>query len=145
MPSGKTIAALLVAVTIGAVLMMPIVDTINANTGEVTVEDDDLTADVGTWQDLDGYSVVSGSETVEYRTNESDSWSTAQTSDYDLDEEAGQIQFTSSGNVSDGDYVSVDYDYEATDGTTSTVLGIVPTLIGLLLLVALGNRVTEDL
>lgn len=145
MPSGKTIAALLVAVTIGAVLMTPIMSTISDNTGEVDT-DEELTAEIDTWQELDGYSIVSGSETVEYRTNESDSWTTANSgTDYEIDEEPGEIQFLSSGNISEGDQVNASYSYEATDQTTTTVLGIVPILVALLLLVTLADRVQGGL
>lgn len=145
MPSAKTIATILVAVTIGAVLMTPIMSTINDNTGEVDVTDEELTAANGSWQDLDGYSIVSGSETVEYRTNTSDSWTEATSTDYELDEEAGEIRFTDAGNVSEGDYVSINYTYEATDSTTTTVLGIVPVLVALLLLVSLASKVQGGL
>lgn len=145
MPSGKQIAAVLVAVTIGAVLMMPIMSTISENTGEVET-DANFTAETDTWQELDGYSIVTDSETVEYRTNDGDMWTTADSgTDYELDEDSGDIQFLSSGNVSDGDQISMAYTYEATDSTTTTVLGIVPILVALLLLTALADRVQEGL
>lgn len=145
MASSKGIIVVLIAVTIGAVLFLPIMDVVNENTGEVTVEDESLTAEIDTPQDLDGYAVIDGTETVEYSTDDGDSWTEAMSSDYSLDTESGEITFTSDGNVSEGDQVRVGYDYEATDSTTTTVVGIVPLFIALLLLVALARKVTEGL
>jgi len=146
MVSGKSIAGLLVAVTIAATLFMPINSAITSNSGDITVTDEEVTADIGNETQLDGYSIEDGSETVEWYNETSSSWETVSSgTDYSMDYEQGTITALSGGTINDGDDLRVDYTYAATDGTTSTVMGLIPMFLGLLMLVSLAKPVMESL
>ncbi len=146
MVSGKSIAGLLVAVTIAATLFMPINSAITGNTGDITVENETVTADIGNATDLDGYSIEDGSETVEWYNESSSSWETVSSgTDYEMNYDEGSITALSGGTINDGDDLRVDYTYAATDGTTSTVMGLIPMFLGLLMLVSLAKPVMDSL
>lgn len=146
MPSGKTIAGLLVAVTIAATLFIPINDAISNSSGEVVVDDETVTADVGNAVALDGYSIIDGSETVERYNSTSDSYETVSSgTDYEIDNNQGTITALEGGAINDGDELRVSYEYEATDGTTSTVMGLIPMMLGLLILVTLAKPIMDSM
>lgn len=144
MVSGRGIAAILIGATIAAVLFMPINSAVADNTGEVEVDDEELAASTGDWQELDGYDIVSDSETVEWYNDSSSSWETVSSgSDYEMDDEAGQIRTLSGGTIEDGDDVRVSYTYAATDGMTTAVVVLIPLFVALLILWKLSQPIME--
>jgi len=133
---------LTVVVAVGMVLMTPIVDTVNNNTGQQTVTNETVNATYDERLELQGYEIAEGSETV-YGYNESaDSYEVAPESDYTMHYESGGITLNSSSTLIDeGETVKVTYDYQATSELTSLVLGFIPVMIGVLLLVVVASRV----
>jgi len=132
---------LMIAVAIAATLVTPFTGAIAGHTGTVSVNEK-VTADVGTYQDIDGYDVDAGTFSAELS---SDGTALTEGTDYNLNETAGTIEFIDSTNVNDGDSVDLSYDYQATDGTTSTITGLLPLFVGLLILVTLAAGVTSRL
>lgn len=144
MVDAKKMAGVMVAVTIAAVLFSPIATVIGDNTGDQTVTNETVNANHGEYVDLTGYAIEDGSETV-YEYNEtSGSWETATSgTDYEMDYPPGEIQTLSGGSISDGDEIRVSYSYEATSGTTTTVLTMTPMFVALLILGTLAARVND--
>lgn len=146
MVKGEQIAGLLVAVTIAAVLFSPVATVVSDNTGEQTVTNETVTASHGDWVELNGYAIQEDSETVYWHNSTSDQWEEATSpDDYEMDYPPGAIRTNSSGTIPDGDEIRVSYTYEATSGTTSTVLGMVPMFVALLILVTLAVKVEDGL
>jgi hypothetical protein len=146
MADAKKLAALMVGVTIAAVLFSPIASTIGANTGDQTVTNETVVVSHGEYVDLSGYQVETGSETVYYTNDTSGEWEQAtRGTDYEMDYPPGQIQALSSGSIDDGEEVRVSYTYQATDGTTTTVLTMVPMFVGLLILGTIAARVMDEM
>lgn len=139
MPSSKQIVALLVAVTIAATLFVPVFDIVGQNTGTVSVANESVVANVGEPVDLDGYDVDETSVVV------TSDGSTVATSDYSVDAGPGTITFADGGNVTDGETVEVSYAYAATSGTTSTLTGLIPLFMALLILGILASKITDGL
>jgi hypothetical protein len=132
---GRTIAGFLIAATVAITLFNPISAAVDGNSGDVDVTNESLTATPGDYQDLDGYDVKSGSETVYWYNSSSSSYEAVSSpDDYEMNYSSGSIVFNSSGKVSSGDDVKVSYTYAATDGTTSTVVALVPLFVALLVL-----------
>jgi len=134
--SGKIIAIVL-AVVLGIVVMQPVVGAVNDNTGTVT-EAENVTADLGNYSDLGGYDVVDGTVTVEPAGGGT---AYSEGTDYEVALDNGSIKTLSSGGISDGETLNVTYDYEATDSSTTTVLGFVPVMFGVLLFVVVSRGV----
>ena len=146
MVSARNIAVLAVALVIGVTLLSPINSAVIDNTGEVDVDDESLTAEIGEWQSLAQSNLVEDSETVEYYDNDTDEWVTAtEGTDYEINYEDGSVQFLEDGAVSEGDDVRVSYTYEATDNMTTTVLNLIPLFVALFLLVALARPLMNGL
>lgn len=144
MASGKEVAGLLIALTFAAVLITPIADTVNGNSGSVEVTNESLTAEVGEYQELDGYDIDSDSETVYWLNSTSGDYEVITAGDdYELNESAGTIKFTESGVVDDGDDVKVSYTYQATSGTVSTILDLLPLFAGLVILGVMAAKVQQ--
>jgi hypothetical protein len=142
MARGKQIAALLIGVTIVATLFTPITTSIAENTGTSTVEDERLVATLDEANELRGYQIQDGTVTVEY--DDGAGYTTAtQGSDYTIDREAGTITPLSTGNISGGDELRVDYTYQATSGSTTTIVGLVPLFMGLIILVTMYAKMRE--
>lgn len=139
MVSGQQIATVLIAVTIAATLLNPIASTVTQNTGTQTVSNETVTAHYGKYTDLDGYKIVSGSETVYNASGATMSSGT----DYKIATKNGSIEALNGGSIADGNTIKVSYDYQATDGTTTTVIGLVPLFVGLLMLVVLAAKLME--
>lgn len=136
----------MIALTIGAVMLVPVVDIVDSNNGEVDVENETVTTNASYTEtyDLQGFNIVNGSETVERYDSGTDSWNTLSAgTDYELNETNGSVEFLSGGNVSEGDEVRASYTYEATTGTVSTVVGLIPLFLALLLLVPLATKVQD--
>lgn len=142
MPSTRSIVAVMIVAMIAATLFIPIQDAVSGNTGTVSVTNETVTADVGNPVELDGYKLVNSSITV-YEYNDSKGAYQEATAgiDYVTGDENGSITVEgTSDEIQDGEDVKVTYDYEATDSTTSTVAGLIPTFTALLILVVLADR-----
>lgn len=146
MASGKQLAAVLIAVTFAAVLFTPFYDAVQDNSGDVTVTNESLTADPGTYQELKGYRINDGSETVYWYNSSSGSYETVSSpGDYEMDNDQGRIKLNSSGKASAGDDVKATYTYAATDSTTTTVLDLAPLLFALLMIGVIGAEVQKQM
>lgn len=131
----------ILAVTIGAVLFIPFANTVSSNTGTQNVTGETVTADLGNFQDLGGYSVNSATVSV----SDASGNSVADT-EYKINESAGSIQFDSGTTaVSDGEDVTVDYQFDATNTQTTQVAALLPLLLALLLLVTLASRIMKKM
>jgi len=140
------ITGLLLAVTIGAIFFVPVVDVINGSTGEVEVDNSTVTNNVSFTEsyDLRGDNITAGSETIEVYNTTSGSYETLTGgTDYALNEDTGEIQFSDTAAVSAGDEVRASYLYQATDGIVTSITGLLPVFLALLLLVPLANKVQE--
>lgn len=146
MASMKQIVGVALAVAIAAILLGPVVTAVNDGTGTQSVTNETVTVETGEYVEFDGYSVVEDSVTV-YAENDSDEWVEAEEgTDYKIDYDAGSIEaLDGSTLIEDGDTVKITFDYEATDEMTSTVIGYGPVFMGLLLMVTVGMKVTEEL
>ncbi len=142
----KQIVGVALAVAIAAILLGPVVTAVNDGTGTQSVTNETVTVETGEYVEFDGYSVVEDSVTV-YAENDSDEWVEAEEgTDYKIDYDAGSIEaLDGSTLIEDGDTVKITFDYEATDEMTSTVIGYGPVFMGLLLMVTVGMKVTEEL
>jgi hypothetical protein len=139
--AAKLVLGVALAVTIGIIVLQPVVGAINDSTG-VQTEVENVTADVGNYTDLAGYDLKSGTITV----NSSGGTTTyAQGSDYEVALDNGSLLVLSSGTISDGETLNVSYDYQATDSTTTTVLGFIPVMFGTLLIVAAARGVQRGM
>lgn len=133
--------AVFIAVAIAAILLGPTITAVQDNTGTQTINES-VTADVGNWTQLEGYQIVEDSETIETTGGVT---LTAGT-DYEMAYENGSIMALSgSTEISDGDTLEATYDYEATSGMTTTVIGYGPLFLGLLLLVTIAAKVQESI
>lgn len=139
---GAQIAALVIGLTVAAVFFVPITDSINSNTGEIEVDDESFEATIDEAEDLSGYSIVDGSVTVEYDDG-TEYVDASEGTDYEIENGPGDLTVLEGGSISEGDDVRVSYTYEATDGTTTVVAGIIPLLVALLLLVPMARRLQE--
>ena len=146
MASSKQIAAVLLAATIGAVLFMPFSSAVTDNTGEVTIDNETAVASVDEPVELDGYNIATDSETVERYNETSSSWEqTASGTDYSIDYEAGTISILDGGSISAGDELRVSYRYQATSGTTTTIVGLLPLFLALLILGSLAGPIMDQM
>ncbi|WP_225336640.1 hypothetical protein [Halomicrobium urmianum] len=133
------VARVAIVAVIAVVLVSPFISVVDSNVGEQSVANESVTADVGNYVELDGYQLVDGSVTVEAE----DGTSYSEGSDYEVDYESGELQALSGGNISDGETVYTSYDYESTSGTTTTIAGLLPLFLALLILVVLARAVMD--
>jgi len=140
MPGNSKIAAVVIAVSIAVTLIGPFASTITGSTGVVSVSGD-VDADTGNYQEIEGYDI----DTSNITATDSGGTTLTQGTDYELNATDGTIKFLSGGSVSSGDQVDLDYSYQATDGTTTTITGLLPVFLGLLILVPIANEVTNRL
>jgi hypothetical protein len=141
----RQIVAFIVGITIVVTVFSPFSVIVNDNSGTTTVSDETLTADVGNFSDLRGYNIDSGSLSVERYNTTSDSYESVAGSDYELEADAGRLKPLASGAIEDGDELRVDYDYRVTDGTTTTIVEILPTIVVLTILGLIGLRLQEGM
>lgn len=137
---------LVVAITIGAVFFVPVVDVIDGSTGEVQVENETVTtnASFSETYELSGDNITAGSETVEVYS--SGSWTTLTAgTDYALNEAEGTLQFSDTTDVSAGDEIRASFTYQATDGIVTSIAGLLPVFLGLLLLVPMANKIQDEM
>ncbi len=137
---------LLLAVTIGAIFFVPVVDVIDNTTGEVQIENETVTTNASFTDtyELSGDNITAGSETIEV--DSSGSWTTLTAgTDYALNEGEGTIQFSDTTDVSTGDEIRASFTYQATDGIVTSIAGLLPVFLALLLLVPMANKIQEEM
>lgn len=140
----KGITTLVIALTIGAVFFIPVVDIINSNSGTQTINESVVTDNASFTEtyDLEGYDIVAGSETIE--ANDGSGWVTLTSgTDYTLTDSNAQLELNDTANVNAGDEIRATYDYEATSGMVTSITGLLPVFLALILLVPMANRVSE--
>lgn len=135
-----SVAKVAVALAIAVTLVVPFASVVGGNTGEVGISES-VTAEVDTYQDIEGYDI----DTSNFTATDSGGTELTEGTDYELNATDGSVQFLSSGAVSDGDEVDLEYSYQATSGTTSTITGLLPLFVALLILVPIANEVTNRL
>jgi len=134
MVSTKGIVTLVIALTIAGSLLVPMSDIVTGTTGTVE-KTENVTAQNGEYVELTGYDIQSVNNVTDSDGNAVDS------GNYTVDTDNGRIRFDTTGVVSNGETVTVGYTYQATDGSTTAVAGIVPVLFALILLVKLANQI----
>lgn len=138
MVDARKLMAVVVVATIAGTLLGPLGASVADSTGQVDVQAENVTAN-NEFQDLRGYDIESGSVTVE----DSDG-NAVDSGDFTVRNQAGEIRIDNSTStvVSDGERVEVSYTYQATDGSTTTVAGLIPLMAALLILVTFAARMT---
>lgn len=140
------VIGLVIALTIAGTLFVPINDVVSSNTGQQTVTNETVTASNSSYVDLEGYNIQENSETVHWYNSTSDSWETTTAgTDYEMAYENGSIIALDGGTISDGDELRVTYDFQATDGSTTTVVTLIPLFVGLLMLGIMAGKIQEAL
>ena len=130
MPSGRVVAATLIAMTIVAVFIGPLASITNDNTGEVEFEDS-VTGSTSEYVEIPGIYDITSNYTVEL----DDGTSLSEGTDYQLNQTDGTILVDSgSSTASDGDTLVIRGEYQASGTTTTTVATLVPLFAGLLIL-----------
>jgi type II secretory pathway pseudopilin PulG len=142
MASGRQIAALLIAVTVAGAMLPAVFSSLSDNSGTVQVENETLTASLNESNDLRGYNVDSGTVVVEYDTGSGYQTAT-QGTDYTVDRDGGAITPLGNGNISAGDPLRVDYTYQATSGSTTTIVQLIPLFVALIIMVAMYAKMQE--
>lgn len=146
MANTSKIAGVMIALTVAAVLLNPIAGVVNDNSGDQDVVNESVTAQHDEYVDLDGYDVETDSETVYFQNGTAGTWEEAtKGTDYEMNYTAGSVQALSSGEIEDGEELKVSYTYAATDGTTTTVVSMVPLFVALLILGVIASRVQDGL
>lgn len=141
MVSSRQLIALAVGLVIGVSMIGVLIPVVNDNVGEQTPDNESVTANIGEWQDLEGWDIDPNSETV---LNSTDTELT-QGTDYEMNNTAGEIKFLSTASTSDGEAMQVSYTYQASSSTATTVLDLVALFVALVLLVALSRPIQEEL
>lgn len=136
------VVSVVIAVTIAAIIGVTVGigvvgDVVGDNTGTQSVTNESVTGSLeyNTTYDLDGFEVVSGSQTVYVENGSAGSFESLASSEYTLDERRGELEVTGQTGSSSGDEVKITYDYEATDGTATTILDLLTLFIALIILV----------
>jgi len=140
MKTGAKVTTVVIAMTIAAVFIGPLVSVIGAQSGTVGVGNEEATIYTDEWTDLEGFDI-----TANFTLETTDGTTLSEGTDYELNQTAGTITAKDgSSSVSDGDTVVATYEYQATDGTTTTIVNLVPLFAALLILgtaaVAIQNR-----
>lgn len=144
MRTASIVLGLAVFAAVGVILLGPVAEVTQSNTGVQTVTNETVYANYNQSVDLRGYDIQPNTETV-WGLNETSGTYEQATSgtDYTLNDGAGTIEFNSSSTLIDsGEEVKVSYDYEAAGALPSLVIGFIPLAIGLLLFVGISSRVT---
>jgi hypothetical protein len=145
MASAKTVMGVAIALAIAATFVGPIVSAVNSNSGAVDVTNETVTADIGNAVDLDGYNIDNSTVTVYEYNDSAGAYETATAgADYEMGLGNGSIvALGTSDNIQDGEDVKVTYTYQATSGASTTVLGLIPLFLALLILGVLAERVQD--
>lgn len=140
------IAFVLVAI-IGMVFLTPVVQAVDDNSGQQSITNETVTAQHGEYVDLGGYAIDSSSETVWGYNDTSGSYEQATSgTDYDMNYSAGEIQANSSSSlIQDGEDIKVSYTYQASNESTSVILGFIPVMFGTLIFAKLAQGVQKQL
>jgi hypothetical protein len=134
------------AAVFGLIFLQPVVGAVNDNTGQQSVTNETVTADLDSYVDLGGYDVDEGSVTVYGFNDTSSSYETVADADYDVREPEGELRVNSSASVvQDGETVKVSYDYQASDGVATTVIQFVPVIMATLVLFVLSQGVQRGM
>lgn len=139
----KLVVAMAVFVTVGVILLNPVISVVDANTGTTSVTNATFNADYNNSYDLQGYDIDQNSETV-YGFNDTSGSYEVVTSpgNYSIDYSAGEISINSSSTIiQDGEEVKVSYDYQAAGSLATLVIGFIPLAIGLLIFVRVADPV----
>lgn len=138
MVNARKLMAVVVVATIAGTLLGPLGASVADSTGQVDVQAENVTAN-NEFQELRGYDIQSGSVTV----NDSQG-NAVDSGNFTVRNEAGEIRIDNSTStvVDDGERVEVSYTYQATDGSTTTVAGLIPLMAALLILVTFAARMT---
>jgi len=139
MPDTQQIITVSLALVIVGALFIPLVQTVDSNSGETQVVNESVTADVGNYVDLDGYDIVSGSVTVYNSTGDVQT----EDSDYEIGYDNGSIKAVSGGDITDGNTIQVTYNYSQTSGTVTTVANLIPLMILVAVLAFVAFAVRE--
>jgi hypothetical protein len=144
---GKGMTGLVVAITIGAVFFVPVVDVIDGSTGEVQVENETVTtnASFSETYELSGDNITAGSETIEVVNSDGTFTTLTAGTDYALNEAEGTLQFSDTTDVSAGDEIRASFSYQATSGIVTSIADLLPVFLGLLLLVPMANKIQEEM
>lgn len=146
MASTRKIVAVILAATIAGVLFIPFNAAVSGNSGTITVDNETVSASVDESVELDGYNIVQDSETIERYNETSDSWDEmVRGTDYEMNNEPGSIDVLDGGSIEDGDELRASYEYEATDTMTTTVVGLLPLFLALLILGSLAGPIMEEM
>jgi len=145
MATGKQIAVVVIAATIAMTLFAPISGMVSSSSGSQSVTNETFTASIDERVELDGYDVESGSETVYWYNSTTESYETVDDSDYTFHYEGGDITIESGGDISDGDDMRVDYEYQATSGATTTVMVLIPLFVALMVLGAFADELSDKM
>jgi len=129
----------LLAVAIAATLLSPVISIVGDNSGNVEVTNESLSTTFDEYQEVRGYDLDDG-ETVYYDSGTGYTEATAGT-DYEVNQSAGTIELLSGGAISEGDDVQVSYNYQATDGATTSIIVLVPLLFALLIVATMAAKV----
>lgn len=135
----RIVGAMILLVVVGA-LFIPLVDTVNSETGTQAVTNESVTAEVGTYVDLENNDLVSSSVTVY---NSTDAEMTEGT-DYEVAYDNGSVKALSGGSITDGNTITVSYDYEATSDMVATIAGLIPLLILVSVLAFVAAAVRDE-
>lgn len=133
-----TVLGVALAITIGVIVLQPVVAAVDGSTGSVS-EEENVTIQYDEYQDLAGYQIDAGNTTVE---NDAGTVLTEGT-DYELATGNGSIKFLDTTDTTEGNVANVTYTYQASGTTTSLVLGFVPVMFGVLLFVGVSNGVQD--
>jgi len=134
------------AAVIGMIFLSPVVDAVNTNTGVQSVNEN-VTADTGSYVELTGYDIDESSVVVEGFNDTSGSYEQAsEGTDYELNTSDGSLKALSGSSlIDDGENVIVKYDYQASGGLTTTVVGFIPVMMGTLLLWTVSRGVMKEM
>lgn len=143
MPSKQTQTVVMLGLfaAIGVIGLSVVAPVVAQNTGTVSITNETVTATSGEYSSLQGYDIDPATAVVYGHNDTSGSYET--TTEYTLNEGAGEIQFDiqNSTLIEDGEDVKVTYDYQATDSLTGLVAGYLPLGIGLLVMVTIATRI----
>lgn len=131
------------ALAVGAIFIGPFSSIVTSTTESKHVTNESLTADPGTWQDLDENSLVGGSETVFAENTTSGDFETAEKdTDYEFNYSHGRIKpLNSSTVIQDGDELKVTYDWKRARGQTAQVIGLLPLFVAVFMVLIIGGQI----
>jgi len=137
----------MLGVVLAVVLLGPFVTTVNDYSGSQAITNESVTAETGEYVELDGYDVQSGTVTVYGYNDSSGSYEQAsEGTDYEIDLAGGEVKaLNGSSLIDDGETMKVTYDYQATSGTVTTVLDLLPLLVGVLILGTVGTYLQNEM